>query len=322
MRFLRSPLLHFLVGGAVLLRLSNGLSSSNVHWAAPIVLTAADVERLRSEYTRETGLDPTANDEVALVDKAIGEELLFREAVARGLDRNDRSIRTWLIEQMEVLSEHENADPEALYARARALGLDRTDLVVRRILVQKMRLLAARTGERGPSEEQLRSFYADHRDDYAAPPLVSLWHVFFASATHGAATFDDARARLVDLRNRERAPGEAARESDSFTVPAHLVAQTPAQIEKLFGPRFAAEIGAAGAQTWIGPVASAYGAHLVWIERREPGAPPPFEAVRERLLERWQSEQRKRRVAALMRDLEARYPLRIESAAWQSRRAS
>jgi hypothetical protein len=44
--------------------------------------------------------------------------------------------------------------------------------------------------------------------------------------------------------------------------------------------------------------------------------------VRGRVLERWQNEERGRRVVALLRDLEARYPLHVESAAWRERRAS
>src|SRR5205823_3841908 len=117
------------------------------------------------DYTRDTGLEPTPADEVALVGKAIEEELLFREALARDLDQHDRSARNWLVEQMRILSDDTSDDPDRLYARARALGLDRTDLVVRRILVQKMRLLAARTGEQPPGDADLAAFYADHRDE-------------------------------------------------------------------------------------------------------------------------------------------------------------
>jgi len=62
--------------------------------------------------------------------------------------------------------------------------------------------------------------------------------------------------------------------------------------------------------------------HLVWIEARDSGTPPPFEAVRERVLERWQDTDRTRRVVALIRDLERRYPLRVESAAWRQRSVS
>lgn len=326
MHALRAPLLHFLAGGAVLFRLVHGpgpfSAAAPVAATAPIVVTAADVTRMRAEYSRETGLEPTADDDAALIDKAIEEELLFREAVARGLDRDDRSVRTWLIEQMAVLSDGQRSDPDSLYARARALGLDRTDLVVRRILVQKMRLLAARTDERRPSDDVLASFYAGHRDDYAAPPRVSLWHVFLASSTRGAGATGDAAALLAAFRREQRAPVDAVRAGDSFSVAPHLVSQSPSQIAKLFGAEFAARIAAADAQTWIGPLPSPYGAHLVWIEAREPGAPPPFERVRERVLERWQDEQRQRRVAALLRDLAGRYPLQVEWAAWRPRSAS
>ena len=309
MRWLRAPLVHFVAGGAVLFWL---VHVHPQHRTSPIVLTAGDVDRLRVDYTRETGLEPTPADEAALVDKALQEELLFREALARGLDRNDRSVRNWLVEQMRVLSDDTMDDAERLYVRARKLGLDRTDVVVRRILVQKMRLLAARTGERRPSDTELAAFYAEHRDEYRPPDRVSFWHVF----VHGGT---DAEALLARIRGH--AP-DAVRRGDSFAVPPHLIAQSPSQVEKLFGAELARTVERAETRTWIGPVPSPYGLHLVWVEARVPGTPPPFEAVRERVLERWQDEQRGLRVVALLRDLGRRYPLRVESAAWRQRSAS
>jgi peptidyl-prolyl cis-trans isomerase C len=314
----RAPLVHFAVGGAVLFRLVYGPApfAAAARDSAPIVITADEVARLRGAYTRETGLEPTADDEAALVGKAVEEELLFREAVARGLDRNDRSVRNWLVEQMAVLSE-DRADPDALYARARALGLDRTDAVVRRILIQKMRLLASRIDELPPSDDVLRAFYQEHVGDYVPPARISFWHVFV-----GAPASDRATALLASFRSDARAPADAVRAGDSFAVPAHLVAQSPERIAKLFGPEFAARLAGAETRQWIGPVPSAYGSHLVWIEAREPATPPAFDSVRERVRERWQDDQRRKRVQDLLRDLEERYPLRIESAAWRQRSAS
>jgi len=271
------------------------------------------VSRLCLDYTRETGLEPRPADEAALVEKAIEEELLFREALARGLDRNDRSVRNWLVEQMRVLSDDATDDADRLYARARVLGLDRSDLVVRRILVQKMRLLAARTGERPPSDADLEAFYAEHRDEYRAPDRVSFWHIF----VHGGTDADALLARV-----RGHAPEKAARQGDSFSVPPHVIAESPSRLEKLFGAEFALTVQRAETRTWVGPVPSPYGMHLVWIEAREPGTPPPLAAVRGRVLERWQDEARTRRAAELVRDLERRYPLRVESAAWRQRGAS
>lgn len=311
MRILRAPLLHFLAGGAVLFCVARQLPSHT-----PVVLSAADVTRLRVDYARDTGLEVTPTDEVALIDKAIDEELLYREAVARGLDRNDRSIHNWLVEQMRVLSDE--SDPARLYERARALGLDRTDLVVRRILVQKMRLLAARTDERPPTEAELAEFYHAHRDDYRPPDRVTFWHVFLA--TRGAATSAD--ALLARVRHEGARPEDVVREGDTFPVPPHVKAQSPAQLERLFGPAFVATIAKAETATWTGPVPSPYGVHLVWVETREPGAPPPLAAVRERVVERWQDEQRTQRVQELLATLARRHPLRVESDAWHERRAS
>jgi len=322
MRWLRAPLLHFLVGGAAVFWV---VRASDRPAVAPIVVTADDVDRLRIDYTRETGLEPTAADEAALVDKTIDEELLFREAVARGLDRHDRSIRNWLVEQMRVLTDpHPDGadDPDRLYAHAQALGLDRSDLVVRRILVQKMRLLAARTGEQAPSDAELEAFYGDHRDEYRTPERVSFWHMFLASSVHGASTASDAAAVLARVRRDDRGPLDAARDGDPFAVSPHLVAQSLPQVAKLFGTAFETAVRTGNTRTWIGPVASPYGTHLVWIEAREAGAAPPLAAVRGQVLERWQDEQRRRRVHELLRELARRYPVRVESAAWQARRAS
>lgn len=317
MRWLTLPLVHFVAGGAVLFVLVHGVSQPGVPSVSrePVVLTAADVERLRDDYARETGLVPTAADESALVDRFVDEELLFREALARGLD-HDRSVRTWLIEQMKVLDD-EAAAPEQLYARARALGLDRTDAVVRRILVQKMRLLAARLDERDPTDDELRAFYATARDDYRVPARVSFWHAFFA-----ARSGEEAGRALDDLRRGRRPPTDAARHGDPFPLPGHVVGQTPAQLEKLFGAGFAAALGEAPVGRWVGPLPSAYGVHLVWIEERTPGEAPPFEAVRSRVLERWRDGERRRRVAGLLRELKTRYPVHVESTAWREAHAS
>ncbi len=271
MRWLRTPFLHFLAGGAALFWLVHGSSPPT----APVVVTARDVSRLCLDYTRETGLQPTPADEAALVEKAIEEELLVREALARGLDRNDRSVRNWLVEQMRVLSDDTTDDSDRLYARARVLGLD-----------------------------------------------VTFWHVFLASSVHGSSTRSDAEGRLIRLRRQADGPKEGVRQGDSFSVPPHVIAESPSRLEQLFGAEVAMTVQRGETRTWIGPVPSPYGMHLVWIEAREPGTPPPFAAVRDRVLERWQDEDRTRRAAELLRDLARRYPLRVESAAWRQRGAS
>jgi len=317
-RWLHSPLLHFVLGGALLFLATGSSGDAGEAAAEPVVVTAADVAQLRGAYAVESGLDPTPADEAALVEDAIAEELLFREAVARGLDRNDRSVRSWLVEQVRVLSDDPDASDDALYARALELGLDRHDLVVRRILVHKIRLLASHVDQRAASEDELRAWYERNADAFRLPARLSLWHVFVDSAQHRtrAAAAAHGEHLLAKLREQRTPPREAVRGGDSFPLPSHLLAQSPPQLEKVFGARFAAEVSTIPEGAWSGPVASPYGVHLVWIERRAPGAPADFADVRGRVLEGWREERRKERLANLLHELRARYPLQVESAAW------
>lgn len=313
-RLLRTPLCHFLAGGAVLFVLTRGPDAPAPPAVAPIVISAADVERLRRAHAREAGLVPTDADEAGLVERAIEDEVLYREALARGLDR-DRSVRNWLVEQMHVLEPDAPDDADALEAKARALGLDRSDLVVRRMLVQKMRLLASREGEQPPTDAELDAFWTRHADDYRMPERLTLWQVFVPDRAAADRLF-------AELRRDGTSPDVGARRGQTFSAPPHLREQSPADLRRRFGPDAADAIAAAPLGAWSTPIASPFGWHLVFVASRTPGALPEVDAVRGRLAERWLDEQRALRFASTLKQLKERHPMRIESAAWQARSRS
>jgi hypothetical protein len=88
---------------------------------------------------------------------------------------------------------------EILYREALALGLDSDDLVVRRRLVQKMEMLALHDGP-GITESDLMDHSLAHRADYALPESVSFRHVFFSAADRGAGARAAADAALGTVR--------------------------------------------------------------------------------------------------------------------------
>jgi hypothetical protein len=228
-------------------------------------------------------------------DEAEEEQVPFRLEGASGADRHivvTAAKRQWLDEHLTrqwrrpptaAESDRSVADfvrEEVLYREALALGLDRDDLVVRRRLVQKMEMLALRDGP-GVSEPDLMDHYLAHRADYALPESVSFRHVFFSAAARGADAHAAAGAALGDLRDRG-ADGVSGL-GDPPPVPPEVSDWTRPMVEARFGEGFAASVFEADPGGWRGPVASAYGYHLVLVTRRAPARVPDFAEVAGRI---------------------------------------
>jgi len=329
-RWLRLPIVHFLVLGGLLFVLDRVLLAAPAARQgeparAPIVFDRARIEGIRADYTQQTGLVPTADDEAALVDQALDDELLYREALALGLDQHDRSVRWRLIQKMQFLSdEPESAgDDEGLYRRALELGLDQDDVVIRRILVQKMRLLLSLPKpDEEPSDAELQAYYDAHRADYRQPARVSFTHVFLSADRRGDALDADAAALGARLRAEAPRPQAAVALGDHFPLSHRFEQASERHIAKLFGPEFAAGVLAIESDDWVCPVGSAYGVHCVLVTERIAPSDPPFESVRRQVLQRVRAERRDERLLAALVRLRGEYALQIDSESWRRREAT
>jgi hypothetical protein len=311
-RVLRAPLLHFLVIGGALLALRAWWYPENAVASRPrIAFGADDVARLRAAWTEEHGSAPGRAGEDVLVRDAVDEEVLYREALASGFDRRDDAVRERLVRLGGFVGEETARDRDALEREARRLGLERSDLVVRRHLVEMMRLAAGWLGPDDlPSEADLETFLAAHAEDFAEPARVRLTHVYLSEDTRGRAAEPDARALLDQLRRTGAGPEGAAARGDAFIRGADVDAPQ-ADVERVFGPGFAEAALAAPVGTWVGPVRSSYGFHLVWVHAREAARTPPLEAVRGRVLHRWLRARSEERARATMDALRARYEIDV-----------
>jgi len=308
-RVLRAPLLHFLVIGALLLGLRAWWEPASVP-RARIVIGAADRARLRETWAEEHGAPPSGAAEEALVRDAIDEEVLYREALARGFDRRDAAVRERLVRLGGFVGEEAGGSRDVLEREARRLGLERSDLVVRRHLVEMMRLAAGWLGpDDRPSEADLETYLARHAEELAEPPRTRLAHVYLSEQARGAAAAGDALALLHELGGTDP---EAARGCGDAFIRGAEVDGTPADLERIFGPGFAAAVGAAPLRTWVGPVRSSYGLHLVWVHAREPGRTPALAEVRGRVVQRWLRARSERREREAMEEMRARYVVEVD----------
>jgi hypothetical protein len=254
---LREPLTHFLIGGLVLFLLVEVLAS----------------DQAGSNDPRELVVDQTVLENYLQVQSRGVDVAVGQEARLQALPPEDRE---------QLIADY--VSDEVLYREALAFGLDENDEVIRRRLIQKLdfvtRSLLANTT--GISEAELQEYYAAHRDDYRIDPAVTLTHVFFDARRHGADRALLLAEETLGRLNNKRVPFDlASRYGDRFHFHRNYVDRTPAYVASHFGPPMAAQVFrlAPSATLWRGPFVSPYGAHLVLVTRISPARVPELEEV-------------------------------------------
>jgi peptidyl-prolyl cis-trans isomerase C len=145
-RWFREPLVHFVLLGAVVFALHQWLAP--LRQANRIVVSEAILRGLRQEHLRQNGALPTAAEEAALIQRFVDNEILYREAIAQGLDRGDIIVRRRLVQKMEFVLEGEEPVP-------------------------------------APSDAELQAYLRTHAERYAIAERIALVHVFVGTDQHG-----------------------------------------------------------------------------------------------------------------------------------------
>jgi PPIC-type PPIASE domain len=315
--WLRSPVVHFVLIGGLLFaartawRGRDGTPGSRGQ-RAPIVLTAPQIRQLQADFEQRWGAKPTPGQLQALIQQAVEDELLYREARLLRLDFQDPSVRLRLMQKMRALSADPRRSAEELYREAVALGLDE-DLVIQRLLRQKMRLLLQQDPHPAPLREQdIRDHIARHRDRFMRPETVTFSHVLLSARVWGEHMGEEAEALVAQLRSQSTLPEAAGDLSDPFPLGLQVRAQSRSGIVRFFGADFAEQIFNLPPETWAGPVASPFGLHLVWVHEKVPEHMPPLDTVWQQVAREIVQERAEARLASGLRRLRNLYDIRIE----------
>lgn len=318
--WLRSPIVHWMVIGGLLFagreawRVPDGTPTSRVE-RAPVVISAQRITQLQADFAQQWGAPPTRAQVQALIEHAIDDEVLSREARVLRLDLQDRSVRLRLIQKMRALSTDPRRSDEELYREAVALGLD-DDVVIQRLLRQKMRLLLQQDPHEPPLQERdIWEYLERHRDRFLQPATVTFSQIFLSARARGDRLAAQAEATLADLRARSLPPEAAAARSDPFPLGRQLRAQPRPALTRAFGAAFAEQVFALAPQTWSVPLASPFGLHLVWVHEQTPERLPPPEVVWSQVGSAVLEARAAARLAHGLQRLRQRYEVRVESPA-------
>ena len=161
-KILKEPLVHFLFLGLALFLLYQ-LVSPNAGNDRKITVSDATVGLISQRYASVWQRPPSPEELKGLIDTYIKEEILYREGVAMGLDRDDAVIKRRVLQKLEVLSEETSAlNP--------------------------------------PSDAELTTYLNAHAAQYAKQPVIGFQQVMFDPVRHGANLEADFNAVLAKLQ--------------------------------------------------------------------------------------------------------------------------
>ena len=106
-RWLHEPLLHFLLIGLLLFGVYGYMhrGRGGAHSSRQIVLTMADLRQMDTYFFSQWQRQPTPEEFQAMVEDKIREEVLYREALAMGLDKDDTIVKRRMAQKMQFLAE-------------------------------------------------------------------------------------------------------------------------------------------------------------------------------------------------------------------------
>lgn len=242
-----------------------------------IILTEAEVAHQIARWERLWGRPPTNAELRKAVDSYVRNEILYREALARDMDRDDPRVRMALIQKMQMLA-------------------------------------AGQADARGVTEEDLSAFFALRKEQYRIPARVSLIQVFFRDGTDSRARADSLLSQFQEQEPSEAVLREAG---DATMLQALQEAVTASDLEKQFGTDFTAEVLSLPEGKWSGPVRSGYGLHVVKVFDRKPGRIPDLAEVRDKVESDLQYEARRASQEQGYQEIAGKYRVAITDRAEQ-----
>jgi len=250
----QEPLLHFLLAGVLLFLIFDLMPQQGSDNTRSIQVGPEQLQQLI--IYRNPRLDPGKAPEYLasldedrrnqLVEDFIKEEVMYREAVALGLNKNNYNARRRLIAQLEYINQ----------------GFIRESLAI--------------------ADDELEAHYDDNRDRYFVAPKVTFTHVYFATDRSGAEeALLLAEQELVHLNESQLQFHLAGTRGHRFLYHRNYVNKEQEEVASHFSDEFARDVFALATDgvRWQGPLQSEYGYHLVLVTGLKLGYYPPLAEV-------------------------------------------
>lgn len=271
-KWLREPLLHFLLIGAVLfiiygLQNNEEVDSNNKQIIISQTLSDGLVARWEKKWQRP----PTQQELERLIEQEVREQVLYREALTLGLDKNDPVVRRRLAQKIEFISSDLAAQVE-------------------------------------PTEQDLITYFKANPEQFEQPGYISFTQIYLNADRRAANLEKDAHDLLSKLRQGD-VEMDISMLGDPFMFGQQHEDLADFAVTRLFGSAFTEAIFKLPVGRWQGPVRSGLGIHLLRIDAKTPVQQAELDLVREKVRFEWMAEQRREMDKALYQSLRQKYEI-------------
>jgi len=304
---LNRPWLHFIVLGFVFFKLQSAMFPEPKPVVGP--LNEDRIEALVQQWYAAAGRPPSDEQRARMVEAELDRDMLFQRALELDLHLYDTVVYQRLIRNMNFLQMAEGKSDRELYEQALEMRLHLGDEVVKRRLIQVMeQILLSTKPPQAVSVAQVEAEFSARREELRRPPRYSIEHIYFSREREG-----DIADAIATIQRENLKADEARRLSSPFLPGYQFNRQSPDQLARHFGSSFVDNLQQAqlSAGAWVGPVASTYGLHYVWVSELEPSRDALLEEVEPQLRRDLESVARSQALQSAIEGMRADYEVRI-----------
>lgn len=199
---------------------------------------------------------------------------------------------------------------EIFYQEALKMNLDHNDEIIKRRLAQKMQFLSndlAAMNE--PTIDELKKYYDLHFENYLTPYSYSFYQLVFSQDNRKNPKLD---AENVLLQLGDASMDEIERKGDRLPFPFYFENVDAEEISRQLGVQFSKSLEALETGIWVGPVASGFGYHLLYLKEKVTPQIPDFENVKAEVLRDMEYDHQKKLNELIFEELKKKYTIKFD----------
>ena len=272
---LREPLVHFLLLGSVLFLAYSFLPKRLSNEPGKILITQGQLVSMRDAFATSRQRQPTQEEFDGLIRDRIREEVFYQEALA--------------------------------------LGLDKDDIIIRRRLQQKMEFIANDVSiPVDPGDAALSDFMMKHPELFHEEIKFSFRQIYLNPQLRGNNLKQD-MSGLVSELNKSNGKDNFRKMGDASLLPPEMLDVNSSEVTNQFGEEFTKQLSKLPIGTWVGPVTSTYGVHILCVGKINQEGVPALADIRDVVIREWDVAFQQQANEKFYQELLKNYTITIES---------